>query len=471
MGSEYTGIFFVTINNDYRPDAGGEIMSSLPVCSTLPDMQVFCSQNGSPYVGMIASVADTIELNTYPSFGMQNPGVTYTILPDYASTFSGSTLASRDIVAYVPSSVSQNTLRRRINIMVVNDGSLDEVSSYVFNGFELGQQTGVVPESLMVGIPQNSADYCNRQYELSPSTCLAGWSKYERYSDPPATSAYYGCPGNSECPISGGNDNYLTWIYVDVIPAVLNELGMELGEVSIVGGSMGGLTACYAPSKFPNWYSRGFCYAPAVMWNYGDMAQLVRTNFMETNQLPKAIVMETGHETYDIFRNDTTGDVRNMIQIQKDVFDAYVAIGMEPMSFGHVTFPPSGDNSQSVNILAGAPMHMVMFYNQRGAFHAPSNWMVSFFTHLQMLYRPSFNDSTRMQRSDYDWYIGQPSTASYSSDCFDDDDSEKKLFALSLGLGLTVGVLGLILLGACFFHFFNQKKEPLNSSSVAMKNI
>ena len=76
---------------------------------------------------------------------------------------------------------------------------------------------------------------------------------------------------------------------------------------------------------------------------------------------------------------------------------------MQTMSFGNVVFPPSGENTQTVNILAGAPMHMVMFFNQRAAFHAPSNWQISFYTHLQTLYRPSFNDSTRMQRSDYDW--------------------------------------------------------------------
>lgn len=430
LGSEYTGIFFVTINNDFRSDASG-VLNSLPVCNTVPDMQSFCTQNGSPYVGLIKSVTDTIELNTYPWFGMKNPGETYAILPNYASTFWGSTIASRDINAYVPASVSQNSVRRKVNIMVVNDGSIDEVSSYVFNGFELGQQTGVVPESLMVGIPQNPDDYCNRQYELSYSPCLVGWSKYNRYTDPPTTSNFYGCPGNSGCPLGGGNDNYLTWIYQVVIPAVLDELGMDLGEVSIVGGSMGGLTACYAPSKFPHWYSRGFCYAPAVMWNYGELAQLVKNNFMETNALPKAVVMMVGHEAYDIFRNDTTGDTRNMLQIQRDVFDAYLAIGMDPMDFRQVSLSPAGDNTQTVNILGGAPMHMAMFYDQRGAFHAPSNWMVSFFTHLQVLYRPSFNDSTRRQRTDYDWYVGQP--APYlPTICLDlYDDTDRKLFALS----------------------------------------
>lgn len=347
-------------------------------------------------------------------------------------------MPSRDITVYVPSSVSQNNLRRKINILVANDGSEQEVQTYVFNGFELGQQTGVVPESIMIGIPQ-PGDYCNRQYELSFEPCLSGWSKYSRYSDPPVTANYYGCPGNGECtPSGGGNDAYLTWIYTVVIPEVLSQLNMDLGEVSIVGGSMGGLTACYAPSRFPNWYSRGFCYAPAVMWNYGSLAQRIVDNFELTNMLPKSVVIEVGHETYDIFRNDVTLEEKNMIQLQTDVLNAFKSIGMQTMSFGNVVFPPSGENTQTVNILAGAPMHMVMFFNQRAAFHAPSNWQISFYTHLQTLYRPSFNDSTRMQRSDYDWYIGQE--ASDSSSSSEDDNSNDKLERTVIALAVFLAV-------------------------------
>ena len=467
MGNQYTGIFFVSISNDYRGGPSGEIIGSIPVCNNRPAVQSFCWQLGSPWVGFISNVTQKIAIPMYPSFGLALPGEMKVLIEDYNITFEGSEIPSRDINGYVPISVSQNTIRRKINILVVNDGSFDEVEMYAFNGFDLAQQTGVVPESIMVGIPQ-TGKYCNRQYELSFEACKTGWSKYNRNSNPLTTSNYYGCPGNEDCNLTtGGNDAYLTWIYQDVIPAVLDTLNMDLGEVSIVGGSMGGLTACYAPSKFPQWYSRGFCYAPAVMWNYGSLADTILSNFESHKMLPKSIVMEVGHETYDVFRDDVTMETKNMIEIQMDVMNAWKSIGMETMKFSSVVFPPSGDNSQTATILGGAPQHMAMFYNQRAAFHAPSNWQVSFYTHLVTLYRPSFNDSTRMQRSDYDWYLGQTTTETTDEASTTDDNTKEAAYltviivlAAALGVVLVIGVY----FGYTMFGRSDQKDRFLKST-------
>jgi hypothetical protein len=148
MGNVYTGIIFITINNDYAPGSNGEIYNSIPICNNVPTVQSFCSHNGMPFVTFINNINDVLEVNTFPSFGLLQQGEVKVLIPNFNSTFDGSTIESRDINAYVPSSISQNTLNRPINIIVVNDGSLDEVKTYVFNGFELGQQTGVVPESI-----------------------------------------------------------------------------------------------------------------------------------------------------------------------------------------------------------------------------------------------------------------------------------------------------------------------------------
>jgi enterochelin esterase-like enzyme len=225
-----------------------------------------------------------------------------------------STQISRDINVYIPESVKQNTLRRKMNVLVANDGSITEVSQYVASGFEVALNNGHIPESIIVGIPQFSAD-CNRQYELFFEQCdsIGKWKKYDRGTNPATSSYYYGCPGNvySVCPPrtpANGTDYYLTWIYNSVLPAVMKEINMTLGEVSIVGGSFGGLCACYAPSRFPNWFSRGFCYAPSVMMNYASIADKVRSNYAESKMLPKSIIMEVGHEAYDIFINLQTNE-------------------------------------------------------------------------------------------------------------------------------------------------------------------
>lgn len=53
-------------------------------------------------------------------------------------------------------------------------------------------------------------------------------------------------------PAGGGTDLMLRWLDETVIPATLAKLGMSRGEVSISGGSVAGLTSCYAASARPD---------------------------------------------------------------------------------------------------------------------------------------------------------------------------------------------------------------------------
>jgi enterochelin esterase-like enzyme len=463
MGDAYTGIYYVSIGNEFT-----DLGSSILACNNLAQMSSFstCFQISSPWVGMIDSVTENEVLTMYPAFGSLQPNYLDVLLSNFSSDFGESTLLSRDIPVYLPPSIVQNTIHRKVNILIVNDGSLEELSTYIAAGFEVAQNTGVAPESIVIGIPQREYDTCNRNYELSFESCATGWEKYSRWTnDPVQSSAYWGCPGSDlECPAGGGNDAYLTWIYNDVIPAVLADIDMSLNEVSIVGGSMGGLTSCYAPSKFPQWYSRGYCYAPAVMWNFGSINDVIISNFAQTGMLPKSVIMEVGHEAYDVFTDTSTGEVKNFLQLIKSVLDTWRSVGMESLYFEAVTFPPSESNTYSSQVLGGAPSNTVMLYNQRAAFHSTMQWQLSFMTHLGSFYRSSYNDSTRLQRVDYDWYVGQ--TAVDSSDDDKDDSDKKLIIGLSVALTtVTVALLGLAIFVALHMRGHSTDKKSLMSES------
>jgi hypothetical protein len=44
--------------------------------------------------------------------------------------------------------------------------------------------------------------------------------------------------------------------------------GHSLGEVSIAGGSLGGLSSCYAASKMPLVFQRALCMSPSNCFNW-----------------------------------------------------------------------------------------------------------------------------------------------------------------------------------------------------------
>ena len=79
-------------------------------------------------------------MDIYPSFGLlQRGNVTVLLNTEELSepTFGKSTIANRDITVYIPPSISQNTISRPINILVANDGSYQEVDTYVMSGFHV----------------------------------------------------------------------------------------------------------------------------------------------------------------------------------------------------------------------------------------------------------------------------------------------------------------------------------------------
>lgn len=185
------------MSNDYT-SYGETIASSIPLCLNVPQVQSLCFQTSQPWVTFITSIEQIITMEVYPAFGLlQRANITTLLNTAELSepTFGKSTITSRDINVYIPPSISQNTIKRPINILVANDGSYQEVETYVMSGFDVAVQTGKVPESILVGIPQTAPGVCNRYYELSYGNCTTGWVKYNRGSNPLSYDPYYGCPG------------------------------------------------------------------------------------------------------------------------------------------------------------------------------------------------------------------------------------------------------------------------------------
>lgn len=162
--------------------------------------------------------------------------------------------------------------RRPVNVMVLLDASEAVVDNFARRGgFEAGQALGTVPESIMVGIStleftlKGTYPFDQRGYELT----------YEQQ-----------LPDNQTCVLqaggapTGGSDLLLEWIDNVVLPAALAAVGMDRGEVAIAGGSLGGLTACYAASKYPDVFERAICMSPSNCFNYGSggFANTIKAN-------------------------------------------------------------------------------------------------------------------------------------------------------------------------------------------------
>jgi len=227
-----------------------------------------CVHVGMPYRSVAQSPGQAV-ITAYPYFAMTQGAVSTMFQKMHSPQFNN----YRDINVYVPTSLQQNGVRRKVNVLVVNDGTPFYMQKLAFaGGFDRAVLTGAVPETIMVGLPQNATG-CERQLELT-------------FSKGVATNARW-------CPQAGGNAKYFAFIQTTVVPAVLANLNLIIGEVSITGASYGGLTSCYAASALPKYFQRAFCQSPSVNWNYGQLEGVIMTNAKQLG-LPKSVVMYIG---------------------------------------------------------------------------------------------------------------------------------------------------------------------------------
>jgi hypothetical protein len=121
--------------------------------------------------------------------------------------------------------------------------------------------------------------------------------------------------------------------------------------------------------------------------------------------------MQIGHESYDLFYSDVTGETKNLLELQNEVFQAFLDVGMvtTDASGQSVRTPSSGAQEAGYDTtrVGPVPNHTVLFYIQPGGFHALQSWQLGFLNHLTAFYRPAFNDTTRRQGVDYSWHVGQ----------------------------------------------------------------
>lgn len=231
-----------------------------------------CVHIGMPYRSVWQQQQQQLLVVAFPYFGMRQ-GLVFTLLPHL---YSPQLDNFRNINVYVPSSLKQNPISRAVNVLTINDGSVHYLQQLAYaGGLDHAMLTGAVPETIMIGVPQNGSETdCQRQYELTFSSALTP----------------------SRC-ASGGTDFYLSFIRNTVVPAVLTALNiMPDSEVSMAGVSYGGLTACYAAAAMPEYFRRVFCQSPSLWWNYGELEKRLTAQKIVGAVLlsPLAVVMSIG---------------------------------------------------------------------------------------------------------------------------------------------------------------------------------
>lgn len=160
----------------------------------------------------------------YPFFEVHGVGKTEVMIPMMYSSKLGN---YRDINVYTPYSLLENSLRRAVNILILHDGFLDPLKLFAVNGgLDSLNGVGSSPELVIIGVPHGyngtacpttSTGCYQRTFELTPTDC-----------DPSRNT----CDPNQKY---GGLGLYLDFVYDDVIPEVLERLGMDMGEVSNAG--------------------------------------------------------------------------------------------------------------------------------------------------------------------------------------------------------------------------------------------
>lgn len=334
----------------------------------------FCEQQGNSWQVELAGPSTVLDV--WPAFGVR-AGVTSMLLPNFRSDQLGN---SRGIPVYVPSSISQNTVPRPVDVLVLMDGAEPVVRSFATNGgFEAGQAAGVVPESVMIGIStldvvlNTGAD--PRPYEFTYAPQIPGGA-------------------NQTCdqgPNTGGTPKLLDWIDGDVIPAVLAKLGMQRGEVSIAGGSLGGLSSCYAAASRPAVFQRAMCFSVITCYNHatGGLAPTIaQTNATGAPILPKAVLQFEGSEGLA-----TRWGVETMWDFLVREERAWLAAGMNRgLGLAGTAAPPVAAIYPGAQWgfakLAPVPAHAIMSLLVPGGQHAQMTWEREFAFGLQHLYRP-----------------------------------------------------------------------------------
>ena len=138
----------------------------------------------------------------------------------------------------------------------------------------------------------------------------------------------------------GGNSKYFAFIADTLVPAVLSDLNLVLGEVSIYGFSLGGLTACNAVLERPDFFSRAMCSSPSVWFNYGDFAKKIRDTFQQNaaHIRPQSVVMSLGTAEDGVYPNlQVEGEYTYWTEFIDQTKDAWLSVGLDSATLSYFT--------------------------------------------------------------------------------------------------------------------------------------
>lgn len=201
---------------------------------------------------------------------------------------------------------------------------------------------------------------------------------------------------------------------------------MLRGEVAITGGSLGGLTSCYAASKYPDIFERAVCSSPSNCFNFGSggLAAVINSNYLSTGKRSKAVVQFLGVEALS-GDGVIDGDEYQMEYLMKDD-KAWQSIGMKPLTAATL-YTSAGSASHAYTHLAPLPDNIIASLLLPAGQHAPSTWEQEFAAALPFLYRADRPDKSRIPKSEQLTYLSAPAPAAY--DYPESDDT----FSLSAG--------------------------------------
>jgi len=346
----------------------------------------YCDQPGAPYRVDVTSAAETYKVTMYPWFGLVE-GRVDVLLP---SLFSPQFNNSRNVTVYRPPSILQNPAERAVNILFLMDGHSTVTSSFALRaGFQQAVLTGLVPaDTLLVGVPPTpdplAVKWANeRTYEMTFAEC-----------DP----SLMDCTGYGP---TGGMDLLLDFLQDTVAPAIIQAVGMQLGEVSITGASLGGLTSMYAVATRPAFFQRGLALEGTVGYNFGQLADIVKNSTARHGRVAKSLVIQIGTASYATHKNPTTQEVRTQLDIQMKVVEAFQATGfrlIEESATRHGKQLPHSPIPYATRDPVSSG-RLIAYYVINGA-HSSFTWESFFSQGLEMLYRPDYPGSNRKQRSE-----------------------------------------------------------------------
>jgi pimeloyl-ACP methyl ester carboxylesterase len=286
-------------------------------------------------------------------------------------------------------------------------------------GLDASVLSGGLPELVVIGVPPGlNGSACPGELPAGPESLCS--QRYFELTPTPCSPAAAEClPGQP----SGGADLLLRFVWDTVLPAVLAQLALQPGgEVSIVGYSLGGLTAGYAASSQPTLFQRAFCMSPSAWWNAGELADIILSNYEATGAKPVSIVMELGTQEGPMIVS-SNHDPRACTVYLDAVVSAWQSIGM-----GQGQSSSSSSCCCSSSTLATN----LFYYSTAGGIHNIISWVDTAAFGLSLLFRPEFPAAFPQSSARTAWQYPPPPPGSdcgvpgEDSDTDNNSDDENK---------------------------------------------